>query len=281
MRRAFTLVELLVVISIIALLLAILLPVLSNVKYTVRTTQCASRLKQIGIGATAYAVDNSDRYPHEMDAGGTLYVNPVDGERYRWDMKPWVVRSNSGNAGFNYIPLIEPYFNELSEIFVCPHIDFDWDEAYRPSTNAVQIPYALYWGITMGNGSSAVRDPQTTLGEGFGPGGRLDGGGITINSRYRILASDYIRSDGFKPPEIKHEANHPPTGGEYNLISRGDGNGTGYEFSENTNGNANYLYDDGSVENYGQINKDAIGNNAQHDFRNAGRWLAPTDRVVK
>jgi prepilin-type N-terminal cleavage/methylation domain-containing protein len=59
-RRAFTLIELLVVVSIIALLLAILLPVLSSVKYSVRTTQCASRLKQIGIAATTPFLPLSD-----------------------------------------------------------------------------------------------------------------------------------------------------------------------------------------------------------------------------
>jgi hypothetical protein len=40
------------------------------------------------------------------------------------------------------------------------------------------------------------------------------------------------------------------------------------------------LYDDGSVVLEGQINKDTIGNNAEHLFRNGGRWLVPTDRVT-
>lgn len=33
---------------------------------------------------------------------------------------------------------------------------------------------------------------------------------------------------------------------------------SGYEHAEDTNGNANYLYDDGSVEVYCQISKDEI-----------------------
>ena len=271
MRRAFTLIELLVVISIIALLIAILLPVLSNVRYVAKTTQCASRLKQIGIAATSYAVDNDSLYPHKV--GPVLnYRNPADGEYYRWDLKPWTIKSRNR---WDYIPMIEPYVSDVSEIFVCPHIDYDWGQNYNPSTNATIIPYAIYWGV-YGN---AVKDPMTTLGEGWGPGNKTDGGGITNDSRYHILASDYVRRDNFKAADVKHEANHPPTSGEYNYFGRGNGDGSAYEFSENKNASANYLYDDGSVVLYGQINKDTIGNDAEHDFRNAGRWLAPTDRV--
>ena len=56
--RAFTLVELLVVVGIIAILVAILLPVLANAREAARTTQCLSNLQKIGIGIQAYAVSN-------------------------------------------------------------------------------------------------------------------------------------------------------------------------------------------------------------------------------
>lgn len=284
--KAFTLIELLVVVSIIALLVAILLPVLSNVKFASRTTMCSTRLKQIGIGATAYAVDNKDEYPHKMDPATDRYLNAIDNKYYRWEHKPWVIKSK---GKFDYVPLVEPYFSELSEIFVCPHIDYDWDKNYSPSTNATVIPYAMYWGISSTGNPAAARIPQTHLGEGFGPGTSLDGGGITQDSRYRILASDAVRlgtsyginknPDGTPFDAPKAMANHPPTGGEYFYGQSGDGNGHGYVYNDTTNGNANYLYDDGSVELEGQIRKSTIGNNAEHLFRNAGRWLAPTSRV--
>ncbi|MEM9347815.1 MAG: prepilin-type N-terminal cleavage/methylation domain-containing protein [Planctomycetota bacterium] len=63
MRRGFTLVELLVVISIIALLIGILLPVLSKVRYSAKINQCQANKHQIGILVTAYTVDNSGRLP--------------------------------------------------------------------------------------------------------------------------------------------------------------------------------------------------------------------------
>lgn len=56
----FSLIELLVVLSIIAILVGILLPVLSHVRGEARVIQCRSGLRQIGIAVHAYAVDNND-----------------------------------------------------------------------------------------------------------------------------------------------------------------------------------------------------------------------------
>ncbi len=53
-RAAFTLVELLVVVAIIALLLAILLPALNRAKQTARMVKCQSNVRQLAVGMNMY-----------------------------------------------------------------------------------------------------------------------------------------------------------------------------------------------------------------------------------
>lgn len=60
-RRAFTLLEILVVIAIIALLIGILTPALSSARDRAKTAACLSNLRSLGAGFTSYSV-SSDGY---------------------------------------------------------------------------------------------------------------------------------------------------------------------------------------------------------------------------
>jgi len=68
-KNAFTLVELLVVISIIALLLSILLPALNKAKEQAKLAVCLSNMKQIGYAFKVYMQDNENRFPYNDEGG--------------------------------------------------------------------------------------------------------------------------------------------------------------------------------------------------------------------
>ena len=74
--RGFTIVEVLTVIGIMAVLLSITLPVISTVRTSARAGRCQSNLRQLGVAATSYALQNRDRFPaailYEISGAGLV-----------------------------------------------------------------------------------------------------------------------------------------------------------------------------------------------------------------
>jgi prepilin-type N-terminal cleavage/methylation domain-containing protein/prepilin-type processing-associated H-X9-DG protein len=75
-RRAFTLVELLVVIGIIAILVAMLLPALNRAREQARAAKCLSNLRQLAMATIGYCNYNKGSFPGQGGAG----MNPP----YQW-----------------------------------------------------------------------------------------------------------------------------------------------------------------------------------------------------
>lgn len=90
--KAFTLVELLVVIGIIATLIALLLPALSGSRKAAQTLLCASNVRQICTAMLGYASDNRGRFPPNVAAQMTYWY---DKDR----VGEWFSQNASGIAG--------------------------------------------------------------------------------------------------------------------------------------------------------------------------------------
>jgi prepilin-type N-terminal cleavage/methylation domain-containing protein/prepilin-type processing-associated H-X9-DG protein len=133
-REAFTLVELLVVIGIIALLVAILLPALAKARAAANETQCMSNLRQLCLAMNLYTDANHGFIPGdggdgsqsvpvtECDApnGGTLYLTWDDPSLW-WNALPPMLSL----PAYNDMQLANtvPGPNSKS-VFVCPTAGF-------------------------------------------------------------------------------------------------------------------------------------------------------------
>ncbi len=134
-RHAFTLVELLVVIGIIALLISILLPALNKARKQAIQTQCLSNEHMIGLAMLQYSMAYSNAvipcvvwYSDSVPAPGLItYGQP----------EPAQHQNSSGNAGPDFwmhlliqgkflpdpnIPLNAGYSASSSSVFVCPAV---------------------------------------------------------------------------------------------------------------------------------------------------------------
>jgi len=120
-KSAFTLIELLAVISIITILASLAIPTFSKVMEKGRSVQDASNLKQLGLGIMGYTNDNSDSYPviSGSGSGWALLLNGTSGTIYvpLWKVfqSPFDNR-NPSEAGGNVSPVSYAFNTYLTGI---------------------------------------------------------------------------------------------------------------------------------------------------------------------
>lgn len=138
-RRAFTLVELLIVIGIIAVLMAMLLPALQTARENAKRVACASNLRQLGMGIIMYAGENKGKIPGIVRNGN----NPLPVTIYLGPSYPIAFSPPSCEGLINYETMstyvsgVDLSSKSIGGVWTCPDFDI---EAYHDVQQ-----FGTYW----------------------------------------------------------------------------------------------------------------------------------------
>ena len=159
-RSAFTLVELLVVIGIIALLIAILMPALNSARAQAKSVTSLSNLRQLGIGLVQYRVENKGYYP--LAAWNKL----ADRARTRW------------------ADAIYPYMKN-AEVYMSPQLD-------EPERARMNKPFFHTTTGTASDGSEIIVGKTLYFG-GYGYNWHYLGNGRTTSGAPEFFAKEGVQ----------------------------------------------------------------------------------------
>ncbi|MGN6727668.1 MAG: type II secretion system protein [Tepidisphaeraceae bacterium] len=256
--KAFTLVELLVVIGIIALLISILLPALNKARWQANLTRCAAQMRDLGNAIHMYANDNRGYLPPQhLDAAtpqtsgypyGNWYGNNGQGVVNLWTFQfnGGSTLANPNDPGAALGRLYKTGYVKSSKVlntvggpFMCPNVKDDNPKPYLSS-------YYFNPHIAFRNAGGT----STGLyGEYWWPR-------IANYGRYTGGNMDVVAYSGRQTMAIQHYRRAMMTDPIYDVVNNTHQNGSRRAW--------NFLYGDGSVKSFVT---DSFA------FRSSGHWM--------
>ncbi len=152
-RRAFTLVEMLIVISIIAILSAILFPAFTRARESARKASCQSNMKQVALGFAQYEQDYDERLP------GAWALAGGEGQPNGWTFYSHFDAVGKDSVFAPALGSLQPYLKN-GRMFLCPADPNNerGPQSYALSScvlNAAAPTDAVSWGKALAEFDSA------------------------------------------------------------------------------------------------------------------------------
>lgn len=186
--RAFSLIELLVILAIIAVVIAIMVPALNKGRRNARAVQTMNNQRIIVVGVTSFASDNGGRYPESVATVGTLQ------EHWNWQ-EPTMLTSSRKRDTEMHRSMSQYLYSYIpdAKVMFCPnapkkykYFQQVWEagEAWdNPETPPLLDPaigtYCFYWNYVglLDEGEDRFKGPRD-LSRG--------------QEQSRVLVSDYF-----------------------------------------------------------------------------------------
>lgn len=206
--RAFTLVEMLVVISIISLLLGILVPALNSVRRKAYSLLAMRNQREVAVALNFFATDNRDRYP---DSVATVGFD----EKWNWSdpTKMTGNRNRSPQIHRSMSAYLHDYIEDADTVF-CPSAPQkykylqdawdagdDWDNPDTPvSSDPFGGTFCFYWNYVgyLADTGKLFRGPS---------------GPASMGRYSQLLITDYFGYDHWRSPSAFGSCEHL-SGGE-------------------------------------------------------------------
>jgi prepilin-type N-terminal cleavage/methylation domain-containing protein/prepilin-type processing-associated H-X9-DG protein len=201
-NKAFTLIELLIVIAVIALVMAILMPAMAKARQQGKSVLCSSNLRQMSFAAAMYANENDEYFPMAL-------INEVTRNSRRmcaWDFTT-VSGQNAVEPGLLWqgemIEKIQqcPSFRGAANWANDPYTGYNYNSSYLGGTAAVKNGEVVAYTVVMSAKVSAVR--KTNECAVFGDGEWAEGANKFMRSPFpgkldENFSGRYAGTQGFR-----------------------------------------------------------------------------------
>lgn len=181
-RGGFSLVELLVVVTIIVVLLALLSPALDQAIYQAELARCSVQVRGIASGAVHYTIDHKRFYPQPLSGRATVgTTGGVQGNPAQHQIEQLGERSAPEHF---LLPVIQDHIRE--QLLLCPLASFKLSFAAADNAPETRLfaNYSLWFGMKY---NQAGNTGMFKLGDRFS---HKEGGANGRLRRFSLLASD-------------------------------------------------------------------------------------------